>query len=98
YLVKRITDCDLVVSIKKATWGCRNGLHDIFKAYLINSEFQKFNFIVYVILMQHFSVKFVYLKITSECLGHKSVFITLRMFYLGCKKYAVKTFSEQLFG
>ncbi|MFE5131333.1 hypothetical protein, partial [Bacillus mobilis] len=87
-----------LLASKKATWGCRKGLHDIFKAYLINSEFKKFNFIVYVILMQHFLEQFVYPKITSERLGHKSVFITLRMIYLGCKKYAVKTFSEQIFG
>lgn len=31
-------DCDLVVSTKKGTWGCRGGFHDIFKTYLTKYE------------------------------------------------------------
>lgn len=37
-----------------------------------------------------FFVQFLHPKITSKQLGHKGVFITLRMFYLGCKNTQFK--------
>ncbi|MGH0428283.1 tyrosine-type recombinase/integrase [Bacillus hominis] len=93
---------DLVMCTKMGKLVYRGGFHDTFKAYLKKSRLKNIRF--HDLRHTHATLLLkqgVHLKIASERLSHKDIFITLNRFshiLPGMQEDAVKIFSERLFG